>query len=497
MSKIVGKGFTFDDVLILPRHSQCLPSEVQLDTLFSQQITLKIPLISAAMDTVTEHKLAEGMARLGGLGIIHKNMTPAEQAAEVAKVKRSESGVVVDPITIAPLDTIKDATELMASRNISGLPVIESGKIVGILTGRDVRFETNLSKPVKDLMTPRDKLIVMTHEEVKNGWGADLFERAKHLLHINRIEKIPLVDSEDKILGLITRRDMEKAVQYPNASKDTRGRLLVGAAAGVTQLDIEQRIPMLMAAGVDVLVIDTAHGHSEGVINAVREIRKKFGTGFTLVAGNIATGDAAKALAEAGADVVKVGIGPGSICTTRVVAGVGVPQISAIMNVAEALKNSKVKIIADGGIKYSGDVVKALAAGAHAVMIGGLLAGAEESPGDVVSYQGKVYKRYRGMGSIGAMRRGSRDRYFQSNQADQKLVPEGIEGQVPYRGPLSDVIHQLTGGIRAGMGYAGTPTIEKLQTEAEFIEITGAGLRESHVHDVTVTEEAPNYSLRT
>lgn len=494
LSKIRQRSLTFDDVLLVPRASEVLPHEVETATSLSRGIRLNVPLLSAAMDTVTEHAMAEAMARLGGLGIIHKNLTPDEQAAEVARVKRSESGIVANPICVNPADSVQTATNIMRDRNISGLPVTQGGKLMGLVTGRDVRFENNASRSVSELMTPRDQLVVMTNDRSDGQWETDILQTARTLLHKHRIEKIPLVDAENNLLGLITRRDLENAVRYPRASKDSAGRLLVGAATGVSSQDLELRVPSLVAAGVDVLIVDTAHGHSRGVVQAAAFIKKTYGDKLAVVAGNIATGEAARALAEAGVDAVKVGVGPGSICTTRMVAGVGVPQITAIMNVADALYGSHVRIIADGGIKYSGDFVKALAAGAHTVMVGGLLAGTEESPGERISYQGKVYKRYRGMGSLGAMRQGSKDRYFQGGQQDQKLVPEGIEGQVPYRGPVSDVIHQLMGGLRAGMGYTGARSLEELQKEAEFTEITAAGLRESHVHDVTITEEAPNYS---
>ena len=494
LAKIRQRSLTFDDVLLIPRASEVLPHEVDTSTSLSPLIRLSIPLLSAAMDTVTGHSMAEAMARLGGLGIIHKNFSAEEQAAEVARVKRSESGIVAKPICVSPADTVLAAVNIMRDRNISGLPVTENGRLVGLVTGRDVRFESNSSRTVTELMTPRERLVVITSVRADGLWDADILEIARTLLHKHRIEKIPLVDEGNSLLGLITRRDLENAVRYPHASKDSAGRLLVGAATGVSSQDLEHRVPALVQAGVDVLIIDTAHGHSKGVVQAAGFIKKTYGDKLTVVAGNIATGEAAKALAAVGVDAVKVGVGPGSICTTRMVAGIGVPQITAVMNVADALLGTPVRIIADGGIKYSGDFVKALAAGAHTVMVGGLLAGTEESPGERISYQGKVYKRYRGMGSLGAMRQGSKDRYFQGGQQDQKLVPEGIEGQVPYRGLVADVIHQLVGGLRAGMGYTGARSIEELQRDAEFNEITSAGLRESHVHDVTITEEAPNYS---
>lgn len=494
--KVVSDALTFDDVLLLPNYSETLPHEVDVCSYLSKSIKLHSPIISAAMDSVTEHELAACMARLGGLGIIHKNLSPEAQAEEVRLVKRSESGVVANPLTISPNDTIKQAKAIMESRKISGLPVVHNEKLVGLVTGRDIRFEANESIQIKDIMTERSKLIVMPKKHRDTPFDNNLFENVKNLLQKHRIKKLPIVDENDHLIGLITRRDIENAIKHPNASKDASGRLLVGAAVGVTPFDIEQRIPALVEAGIDVLVIDTAHGHSRGVISTVAAVKKQYGNKFSIVAGNIATGAAAKALAEAGADCVKVGIGPGSICTTRIVAGIGVPQISAIMSVAEALAGTNVKIIADGGIKFSGDIVKALAAGAHTVMLGGLLAGTEESPGERISFQGKVFKKYRGMGSLGAMKQGSKDRYFQGTQSDNnKLVPEGIEGQVPYKGPLSEVLHQLVGGIRAGMGYTGATDIPDLQTKAEFVKITAAGLRESHVHDVNITEEAPNYSI--
>ncbi len=494
--KVVSDALTFDDVLLLPSYSETLPHEVDVSSYLSKTIKLHSPIIAAAMDTVTEHELAACIARLGGLGIIHKNLIPEAQAEEVKLVKRSESGVVANPITVSPTDSIQHAKSVMEKRKISGLPVVQNEKLVGLVTGRDIRFESNETRPIKEIMTERNKLIVMAKKNRDAPFDNELFENVKNLLQKHKIKKLPIVDENDHLIGLITRRDIENAIKHPFASKDASGRLLVGAAVGVTPFDTEHRIPALVEAGIDVLVIDTAHGHSKGVISAVSAVRKQYGNKFSIVAGNIATGAAAKALADVGADCVKVGIGPGSICTTRIVAGIGVPQISAIMSVAEALAGTNVKIIADGGIKYSGDIVKALAAGAHTVMLGGLFAGTEESPGERISFQGKVYKRYRGMGSLGAMKQGSKDRYFQGTQSDNnKLVPEGIEGQVPYRGALSEVVHQLVGGIRAGMGYTGAKDIHNLHEKAEFVKITAAGLRESHVHDVNITEEAPNYSL--
>jgi IMP dehydrogenase len=492
-------ALTFDDVLMVPMLSAVLPHEVDLRTHLSSRLGLNIPLLSAAMDSVTEHKMAESLARMGGLGIIHKNLSAEMQAEEVSRVKRSESGVIVNPVCISPSDSVATAVSIMREKGISGLPVIEERRLVGLLTGRDVRFENQSSRSVSNLMTPRDRLIVITCEALGGVETKTLFAEAKALLHEHRIEKLPLVNAKNELIGLITRRDLENAVRYPSAAKDSKGRLRVGAAIGVSESDIEHRAPLLVNAGVDVLVVDTAHGHSVGVIRALEKLRARFGPEITLVGGNIATGPAAIALAKAGVDAVKVGIGPGSICTTRMVAGVGVPQLSAIMSVAGALKSidSKVKIIADGGIKFSGDFVKALAAGADCVMIGGLLAGTDESPGDRINFQGKVYKRYRGMGSLGAMRQGSKDRYFQSGQTNEKLVPEGIEGQVPYRGSATDVVFQLLGGVRAGMGYTGSKDLLALQTETKFVRITNAGLKESHVHDVTITEEAPNYSPKS
>jgi IMP dehydrogenase len=447
------------------------------------------------MDTVTEHRMAEALARLGGMGIIHKNLPPQEQADEVARVKRSESGVVTNPITVSPTTSVGQARQIMFERNISGLPVTDNNALVGLITGRDVRFAHNNETLVTELMSPRSKLVVLDSSVVSASSENDLFRIAQELLHKHRIEKIPIVDSSNKLWGLITRKDLQSASVHPQASKDSKGRLLVGAAAGVSAEDTEVRIPLLIKAGVDVIIIDTAHGHSKGVIETTRATKKRYGDQVQIIAGNIATGEAALALYEAGADGVKVGIGPGSICTTRMIAGIGVPQVTAILNVATALDGKQIGVIADGGIKYSGDIVKALAAGAHTVMLGSLFAGTEESPGERINYQGKAYKRYRGMGSLGAMRRGSKERYFQGSENDNsKLVPEGIEGQVPYRGEVAEVVHQLAGGLRAGMGYLGAANLDDLRAHAEFIEITSAGLRESHPHDVQITEEAPNYS---
>ncbi len=481
----IKEALTFDDVLLVPAESSVLPAQANTFTKLTRSIELGIPLISAAMDTVTESRLAIALAQTGGMGIIHKNLDIAAQAEEVRRVKRYESGMVVNPVTIHPEQTLAQARTLMAHHRISGIPVVErnSGKLVGILTNRDVRFATHGEQPVAELMT-KDNLVT-----VREGVPA---EEARRLLHQFRIEKLLVVDEAFRCIGLITVKDMEKAQAYPMACKDDKGRLRVGAATGVGP-DGLARAEALIDAGVDLVVVDTAHGHSRGVIDAVAEIKKRSNYA-QVMAGNIATGDAARALIDAGADAVKVGIGPGTICTTRIVAGVGVPQLSAVMDVAEVAAKQGVPLIADGGIKFSGDIVKAIAAGASAVMIGSLFAGTEESPGEVFLYQGRSYKSYRGMGSLGAMARGSADRYFQAEVADNlKLVPEGIEGRVAYKGPVEAVIHQLVGGLRAGMGYTGSATITELQTKAEFRRITSAGWRESHVHDVAITREAPNY----
>jgi IMP dehydrogenase len=481
----IKEALTFDDVLLVPAESSVLPAQANTTTKLTRSIELGIPLISAAMDTVTESRLAIALAQTGGLGIIHKNFDIAAQAEEVRRVKRYESGMVVNPVTIHPEQTLAEARILMAHHRISGIPVVErkSGKLVGILTNRDVRFATHGEQPVSELMT-KENLVT-----VREGVPA---EEARHLLHQYRIEKLLVVDEAFRCIGLITVKDMEKAQAYPNACKDEKGRLRVGAATGVGRDGLE-RAEALIDAGVDLVVVDTAHGHSRGVIEAVAEIKKR--SNYTQVmAGNIATGEAARALIDVGADAVKVGIGPGTICTTRIVAGVGVPQLTAVMDVADVAAKQGVPLIADGGIKFSGDIVKAIAAGASAVMIGSLFAGTEESPGEVFLYQGRSYKSYRGMGSLGAMARGSADRYFQAEVNDNlKLVPEGIEGRVAYKGPVEAVIHQLVGGLRAGMGYTGNATIADLQTKAEFRRITSAGWRESHVHDVAITREAPNY----
>lgn len=480
------EGLTFDDVLLLPAHSLILPRDVDLTTMLTGNIHLNIPLVSAAMDTVTEARAAICMAREGGLGFIHKNFTIAEQAMEVDKVKKSESGMIVDPITMRPTQRIREALEMMAKYRISGVPITKSnGKLVGILTNRDLRFETNLDLLISDRMTKRKLVTVPV--------GTTLEQAKEHLKH-TRVEKLLVVDDDMNLKGLITIKDIEKIKKYPNACKDALGRLRVGAAVGPTP-DVDARIDALMRAGVDVIVIDTAHGHSQGVLEAIARIKSTF-PGLELVAGNIATADAAEALIKAGVDAIKVGIGPGSICTTRVVAGIGVPQITAIAECSRVAKKHGVPLIADGGIKYSGDLTKAVAAGADVVMIGSLFAGTEESPGDTILYQGRAYKGYRGMGSIGAMKEGSKDRYFQSDvDSDVKLVPEGIEGMVPLRGPLGSNVHQLMGGLRAGMGYTGSRTIVDLQQNGRFVRITGAGLKESHVHDVMITKEAPNYRV--
>ena len=478
------EGLTFDDVLLVPAHSLVLPRDVNLSTRLSRNIPLNIPLVSAAMDTVTESRAAIAMAREGGIGIIHKNFSIEAQAQEVDKVKKSESGMIVDPITMRPTQKIREALEMMSRYRISGVPITKAnGKLVGILTNRDLRFETDYDLPISARMTKRNLVTVPV--------GTTLEQAKEHLKH-TRVEKLLVVDDERNLKGLITIKDIEKVKKYPNSCKDSLGRLRVGAAVGPTA-EMEARMEALIKAGVDVVVIDTAHGHSQGVIDAVIRAKSTF-PGVEIIAGNIATAEAAAALIKAGADGIKVGIGPGSICTTRVVAGVGVPQITAIMECARVAHQHGVPVIADGGIKFSGDLPKAVTAGADVIMIGSLFAGTEESPGDTVLYQGRTYKSYRGMGSIGAMKEGSKDRYFQSDVGDDvKLVPEGIEGMVPLRGPLSANIHQLIGGLRSGMGYTGSATIKELQDNGRFIRITGAGLKESHVHDVTITKEAPNY----
>jgi IMP dehydrogenase len=484
--RVLHKALTFDDVLLVPAHSTVLPRDVSLATRLTRKISLNIPLVSAAMDTVTEAPLAIAMAQEGGIGILHKNLPPKAQAAQVAKVKRFESGVVKDPITISPQMSVRDVLSLIRQHKISGLPVVEAGKVVGIVTNRDLRFETNLDQPVVNIMTPRDRLVT-----VKEGSGS---EEAMQLLHRHRLERVLVVNDAFELKGLITVKDILKSSEHPNACKDELGRLRVGAAVGVGA-GTEERVELLIEAGVDVLIVDTAHGHSQGVLDRVRWIKRKFPQ-TQVIGGNIATAAAAKSLIDQGADGVKVGIGPGSICTTRIVAGVGVPQITAINNVAAALKDSQVPMIADGGIRYSGDVAKAIAAGADSVMLGGLFAGTEEAPGEIELFQGRSYKSYRGMGSLGAMQQGSSDRYFQDDEdSADKLVPEGVEGRVPYKGSVVQVMHQLMGGLRSSMGYLGCPTIADVKERAEFVEITGAGVRESHVHDVQIVKEAPNYHV--
>ena len=479
------KALTFDDVLLVPAYSEVLPKDTSLASHFTRRLRLNLPIVSAAMDTVTEARLAIALAEEGGIGIIHKNMTPAQQAAEVAKVKRFEAGVVKDPITIAPTMTVRQVLSLTAERRISGLPVVEHGVVVGIVTNRDLRFETRLDEPVRSIMTPRDRLVTVSE-------GASV-EEAKRLMHAHRIERVLVVNEAFELRGLITVKDILKGIEHPQAARDDQGKLCVGAAVGVGE-GTEDRVARLVEAGVDVIVVDTAHGHSQGVLSRVAWVKRQFPQ-VEVVGGNIATGDAARALADQGADAVKVGIGPGSICTTRIVAGVGVPQITAIDSVARALESSGVPVIADGGIRFSGDIAKALAAGASTVMMGGMLAGTEEAPGEVVLFQGRSYKAYRGMGSLGAMQAGSADRYFQEGDSPsaEKLVPEGIEGRVPYKGSVRAILYQLAGGVRASMGYCGCASIEALHAKAQFVEITNAGIRESHVHDVQITKEAPNY----
>jgi IMP dehydrogenase len=484
VQKKIPETLTFDDVLLLPGRSRVLPRDVDTSTMFSRNIRLNIPIVSAAMDTVTESRLAIALAQEGGIGVIHKNLTEDAQALEVDKVKRSESGMIIDPITITSDRPVSEAMEIMTRYRISGVPVVEGRKLVGILTNRDLRFEENLERRVSVLMTKKNLVTVS---------GKVTLGKATEILHRHRIEKLPVVDKKGNLVGLITIKDIEKTMKYPHACKDSHGRLRVAAAVGVGK-EAERRASRLVEVEADALVIDTAHGHSEAVLTTARRLRRLFGRKVDIVAGNIATAGAARDLIKAGVDAVKVGIGPGSICTTRVVAGVGVPQISAIMDCCRAAGAARVPIIADGGIKFSGDVTKALAAGANTVMIGSLFAGVEESPGEKMLYQGRSYKVYRGMGSIGGMAAGSKDRYFQEDEYNErKFVPEGVEGRVPYKGYLSDSVHQLVGGIRAGMGYTGSETIKGLQTKGRFIRMSSAGLRESHVHDVVVTKEAPNY----
>ena len=487
--RIVEKAYTFDDVLLVPAHSSVLPRDVSLSTQLTRNIPLNLPLLSAAMDTVTEARLAISMAQEGGIGIIHKNMTPELQARAVGKVKRHESGVVKDPATIGPDMLIGELLTMLAQRKrkMSGLPVVENGKVVGLVTNRDLRFEKRLDQPVSAIMTPRDRLVTVSE-------GTSI-EDAREIMHEHKVERVLVVNEQNELKGLITVKDILKTTEFPNANKDSEGRLRVGAAVGVGA-DTDERVKALVEAGVDVIVVDTAHGHSQGVLDRVKWVKQNYPQ-VQVIGGNIATAQAARDLVAAGADAVKVGIGPGSICTTRIVAGVGVPQLTAIHNVAEALKGTGVPLIADGGIRFSGDVSKALAAGASCVMLGGMFAGTDEAPGEIELYQGRSYKSYRGMGSLGAMSQGSSDRYFQDKQeSTDKYVPEGIEGRVPYKGPIVQIIHQLVGGLRSSMGYLGCKSIAEMHEKAEFVEITSAGMSESHVHDVQITKEAPNYHVR-
>ncbi len=484
--RLLQTALTFDDVLLVPAHSTVLPREVSLATQLTKQIRLNIPLLSAAMDTVTEARLAIALAQVGGMGIIHKNMSIEMQASRVSRVKRFESGVVIDPVTIHPHMTVRDVIALTRQHKISGLPVLQDGKVVGIVTNRDLRFETNLDQAISNVMTPQDRLVT-----VREGASR---EEIMGLLHKHRLERLLVIGDDFELKGLITVKDIQKSSDHPLACKDSKGRLRVGAAVGVGD-GTDERIAALVEAGVDAIVVDTAHGHSQGVLDRVQWAKTHY-PNLQVIGGNIATASAALALVDAGADCVKVGIGPGSICTTRIVAGVGVPQITAISNVAEALAKSGTPFIADGGIRFSGDISKAIAAGAHSVMLGGMFAGTEEAPGEVELFQGRSYKSYRGMGSVGAMQKGSSDRYFQDNEGNaDKLVPEGIEGRVPYKGSVLAVIHQLMGGLRASMGYVGCSSIEQMRNKAEFVQITAAGMRESHVHDVQITKEAPNYHI--
>ncbi|MCD4652015.1 MAG: IMP dehydrogenase [Candidatus Cloacimonetes bacterium] len=478
----ISKGYNFDDLLLIPRESSVLPAKVDISTRLTNRVRLNIPILSAAMDTVTESRMGIAIAREGGIGIIHKNMSIEEQTDKVLKVKRYESGIISEPITLSPDASIRDAVALKNKYNIGGFPIVEGKKLVGILTNRDLRFETNLDKKIHELMTHRDKLITTSP-------GTSL-EGAKHILHEHRIEKLPVVNNNDELVGLLTVMDIEKNISFPNAARDNQGHLLSGAAVGVTG-DFIERAQELVANKADVIVVDTAHGHHINIFNAVKQLKSKLSV--DIIAGNIATSEAAQKLIDAGVDAVKVGIGPGSICTTRIVAGVGVPQLTAIMDVYSICKKHSIPIIADGGIKFSGDIVKALAAGADTVMLGSLLAGTEESPGEAIIYNGRRFKVYRGMGSIGAMKKGSSDRYFQDTTDEKKLVAEGIEGMIPFKGNLTDFLYQMIGGLRAGMGYTGAGTIIELRNRAKFIEITIAGLKESHPHDVTITKEAPNY----
>ncbi|ASY40691.1 IMP dehydrogenase [Taylorella equigenitalis] len=482
--RLTKKALTFDDVLLVPAYSNILPKDTSLKTKLTRNINLNIPIVSAAMDTVTESSLAIAMAQEGGIGIIHKNMTADQQAKEVSRVKRHEFGIVIDPVTVSPQTTVREAIELQKSHGFSGLPVVEDGKLVGIVTNRDLRFEDRYSELIANVMTPKDRLVTMKESQT--------LEDAQALMHKHRLERVLIVNDNFELRGLATVKDIVKNHEHPVANKDSKGQLRVGAAVGVGA-GTEERVEKLVVAGVDVIVVDTAHGHSQGVIDRIKWVKQNYPQ-IDVIGGNIATATAALALVEAGADGVKVGIGPGSICTTRIVAGVGVPQITAIHDVSSALEGTGVPMIADGGIRYSGDVSKALAAGAHACMMGSMFAGTEEAPGEVILFQGRSYKSYRGMGSLGAMEKGSADRYFQeSGSGTEKLVPEGIEGRVPYKGSVLAIIYQLIGGIRASMGYCGCPTIEDMRTKAEFVEITSAGMRESHVHDVQITKESPNY----
>ncbi|MBE2261077.1 MAG: IMP dehydrogenase [Candidatus Accumulibacter sp.] len=484
--RLIQRALTFDDVLLVPAHSAIMPRDVSLRTRLTRKISLNLPLVSAAMDTVTESRLAIALAQEGGIGMVHKNLSPKAQAAEVAKVKRFESGILKDPITVSPNMSVRDVLALTSLHKISGVPVLDGRVVVGIVTNRDLRFETNLDQPVRNIMTPQDRLVTVPE-------GATV-EEGKAVIHTHRLERVVVVNDAFELRGLITVKDIIKTTEHPNASKDDAGRLRVGAAVGVGP-GTEERVELLAEAGVDVLVVDTAHGHSQGVLDRVGWIRKNF-PAVEVIGGNIATADAARAMVDHGADGVKVGIGPGSICTTRIVAGVGVPQITAIQDVHEALRDSGVPLIADGGVRYSGDISKAIAAGGDAVMLGGLFAGTEEAPGEVELFQGRSYKSYRGMGSIGAMAAGAADRYFQDETANvDKLVPEGIEGRVPYKGSVLAVIHQLMGGLRSSMGYLGCRTIAEMHERATFVQITSAGVRESHVHDVQITKEAPNYHV--
>ena len=481
--RILEEALTFDDVLLVPAHSSVMPKDVDLTTLVTRDIKLNVPILSAAMDTVTESRLAIAIAQEGGLGIIHKNLTPAEQAEHVNMVKKYESGVIKDPVQVSPDKTIREVMALREHYRISGLPVVDGEDLVGIVTSRDLRFEPNLDQPVTAVMTPKEKLVT-----VEEGASRD---EVLSLLHKHRIERVLVVNSDFQLRGMITVKDIQKSTDFPLACKDEEGRLRVGAAVG-TGAGTEERVDALVNAGVDIVVVDTAHGHSQGVLDRVKWVKQHYDV--QVVGGNIATGEAARALADAGADAVKVGIGPGSICTTRVIAGVGVPQISAIANVAKALEGTGVPLIADGGIRYSGDMAKAIAAGGHCIMVGSMLAGTEEAPGEVILYQGRSYKSYRGMGSLGAMKQGSSDRYFQdTSEGSDKLVPEGIEGRVAYKGPLSAIVHQMLGGLRSSMGYVGCSTMDDMRSKPQFVRISGAGMQESHVHDVTITKEAPNY----